>query len=97
MAHDNGECIIGLLHHVDYSELVTLEELEKHITDGIMHNIMLDSDPVLKDCKELRRKVWTLAEYADWRRNTNLQKFSYCPQCGKAIEWRKIRRVEDGK
>ena len=97
MAHENGECIIGLLHHVDYGELVTLEELEEHITDGIMYNVMLDSDPVLKDCKEIRRKVWTLAEYADWRRNTNLQKFSYCPRCGNFIEWGKIRRAEDGK
>ena len=97
MAHEKGECIIGLLHyHVDYSELVTLEELEEHITDGIMYNVMLDSDPVLKVRKEIRRKVWTLAEYADWRRSTNLQKFSYCPRCGKFIDWGEIRRAEDG-
>ena len=95
--HENGECAVGLLHHVDYSDLVTLEELKKHIADGIEYNRMLDSDPVLKDCKDIRRKVWTLAEYADWRRSTNLQKFSYCPRCGKLINWGEIRRAEDGK
>jgi hypothetical protein len=97
MANEECECIIGLLHHNYDSSLVTLESLREHITDGIMYNNMLDSDLVLKDCKELRRKVWTLAEYADGRRSTNLQRFHNCPMCGKTIDWHKIRRLEDGK
>ena len=101
MAAESHKCIVGLLHHVDYSDLVTLEELQEHIEDVITDNILLDSDPVLRGCKNLKRRVWTLAQYADWRTRTNLKKFNYCPMCGSFIDWREIRwrelrRGEDG-
>lgn len=88
------ECVIGLLHHCDYSELVTLEELEDHIIDNVTYNIFLMADPVLKDCKELYRKEWSIKDYADKRRHTNLTRFDYCPECGKRIEWKRIRSCE---
>lgn len=95
MATENHECTVGLLHYVDYSDLVTLEELREHIADCVTDNILLESDPVLRGCKNLKKKVWTMKQYADWRCNTNLQKFSYCPRCGKLIKWNEIRRAED--
>ena len=94
---ENHECVIGLYQYCDYSKLVTLEELEEEITDSIMHNIMLDSDPLLKGCTYLRRKEWTLADYGDKRKRTNLTRFDYCPECGKAIDWKAIRGMQDGK
>jgi len=97
MANENHECTIGLFHHYEGSDLVTLEVLEYEIDEAIMHNIMLDSDPLLKGCKELRRKEWTLADYGDKRKNTNLTRFDFCPECGKAIDWKKIRGMQDGK
>ena len=93
----NDACVIGLLHHYDYSELVTLEKLKEHIEDNIEFNKSIDADPVLRNAKELRAKVWTLKSYGDWRKRTNLTRFSYCPDCGNKIDWGKIRRAEDGK
>jgi hypothetical protein len=96
MANEHNECIVGLLHYVDYSDLVTLEKLKEHIADRAIDNILFETNPVLKGCQNLKKKVWTLQQYADWRSKTNLQKFSYCPRCGKFIDWREIRRAEDG-
>lgn len=84
-------CIIGLLHHFDHCELVTIERLEDHIADNILFNATLRADPVLKDAKELYCKEHSLKDYADRRKTTNLMRFSFCPECGKRIDWRKIR------
>lgn len=97
MANEAHECVIGLFHHYEGSQLVTLAELEEEITDSIMHNIMLDSDPLLKGCTYLRRKEWTLADYGDRRKRTNLTRFEFCPECGIGIDWKKIRGMQDGK
>ena len=90
------DCIIGLLHHCDYSELVTIEELEDHITDSIMFNVMVKSDPILKNCEILYRKEMSLKDYADKRKNTDLTRFDFCPYCGKQIDWKAIRRNNYG-
>lgn len=97
MASENHECVIGLYHHYESSELVSLSELEEQITDRIMHNVMLDADPLLKECEYLRNEEWTLADYGDRRKKTNLTRFDYCPECGKAIDWKEIRRMQDGQ
>ena len=97
MANENCQHIIGLYHHYEDSELVTLDALEDLIADTEMYNVFLDSDPLLKDCKELRKKEWTLADYGDKRKRTNMTRFDYCPDCGKAIDWKAIREMEDGK
>lgn len=91
MKHD---CIIGLLYHWDYSKLVTLRELKRHIEDNREYNESLRADPVFRDAKELYVKIWTLKSYGDKRKNTNLTRFDYCPECGKAIDWEAIR-MED--
>lgn len=91
------KCIIGLLHHYEYSELVTLDKLKDHIVDNIEFNRSLDDDPILRNAKELRVKVWTLKSYGDWRKNTNLTRFTCCPDCGKIIDWSEIRRMDCGR
>ena len=84
-------CAIGLLHHYEGDELVTLESLEDHIADNIMHNVLVRSDPILKDAKELYCKEWSIKDYADFRKHTDLTRFRFCPDCGKAIDWKKIK------
>ena len=84
-------CVIGLLHHYEGSELATLESLEDHITDSIMHNVLVRSDPIFRDAKELYCKEWSFKDYADFRKNTDLTRFRFCPDCGKAIDWKKIK------
>ena len=85
------ECIIGVLYHSDYSELATLKMLKEHIEDNIEFNKSLDNDPLYKDCKDLRAKCWTLKSYGDKRKNTDLTRFDYCPECGNKIDWAKIK------
>lgn len=93
---EKHRCTIGLLlYHSEYSELVTLDELKAHIKDNIEFNKSLDEDPIFRNVKDLRAKVWKIKDYADWRRNTDLTRFHYCPECGAVIEWAVIRRGGD--
>ena len=34
--------------------------------------------------------LFTLKQYADRRRSTDLTRFSFCPDCGKRIDWKSI-------
>lgn len=89
------ECVIGLLHYnCEYSGLVTLDMLKDHIWDNKEMNRIIDDDPVLRYAKELRVKEWTLKDYGDKRKSTNLRRFDFCPDCGKKIDWAEIRRKE---
>lgn len=38
-----------------------------------------------------RPMVYTLEQYFDWRYNTNLTRFVYCPYCGKKIDWKGMK------
>lgn len=98
MENEKHECVIGLYHnYYEGSELVTLAELEDKITDVIMYNNALESGSFLKKCKYLRKKEWTLADYGDKRRATNMTRFDYCPECGKVIDWKAIRGMRHGE
>lgn len=91
MKHD---CIIGLLHYCGHDELVTLNDLKKHIADSMEYNEYLKRDPYLHDAKELYRSVWSLKSYGDKRKSTDLTRFDCCPECGKAIDWGAIRKED---
>ena len=90
---DDHECIIGLLHYIDYSDLVTMYELEQHIQDNIEQNEQLDRIPFLRNYPYLYKKWLSMRDYADKRKKTNLKRFDYCPVCGKKINWTDIRRT----
>lgn len=83
----NHECVIGLLHKVDYDEIVTLKELQDHIADKIEVNEWCKRDGLDFLCS----KEWPLKDYCDKRKATDLTRFDYCPYCGKKIEWKKIK------
>lgn len=84
-------CTIGLLHHSESSELVTLDGLKTHITENIEFNKAIDADSLLRTIPHIFRKIWTLHDYADFRKNTNLTRFRHCPFCGKEVNWKKIK------
>lgn len=90
----NHACIIGLLHYCGHDELVTLNDLKSHIVDSREYNEYLKQDPYLHNAKELYRSVWTLKSYGDKRKNTDLTRFDFCPECGKAINWEQIRKED---
>ena len=41
-----------------------------------------------------RIKEYTLKDYCDKRKSTNLTRFEYCPYCGSKIDWKKIKNRE---
>ena len=86
------ECIIGVLHYCDCSKLVTLSELKEYIEEEIVKfNYMC----VREGFTNLMRKGWSLKDYADKRKSTNLTRFNFCPECGKCIDWAMIRRSDN--
>lgn len=91
------ECSIGLLDRCGIPDLVTLAELEEHIKSRINTN-----NELKKNFPNIARKLlyeeWHLKDYADRRKSTNLERFDFCPRCGKKIDWNKMRNggISDG-
>lgn len=83
------ECIIGMYYDFDDTQLITLVELQ----EKIKWCISMD-----EYCKSngwpTPRAVYTLSDYCNRRKSTNLTKFEFCPYCGKKIDWKKIKSEE---
>ena len=90
----NHECVIGLVFRYEHQETATLNELKEHIAEKAEYNAHLKDDG-LEHAGWLYRKEWSLKDYCDKRKATDLTRFDYCPLCGKKIEWMKIK--EDSK
>lgn len=78
---------IGLLWHYQDPQLATLQDLKEHIEDIEETNRLYAFLPWTS-----ARRVYTLKEYADFRRSTDLSRFRYCPYCGEKINWKEIAR-----
>ena len=85
----NHECYIGILHITDNSEMATVRDVGEHIEEGNRFNEYAESMGL-----PIRRPVWSMKEYADKRRSTDLKRFDFCPECGKKIDW---KRIKDGE
>ena len=90
------ECDIGLLHKGYFgSELTTLNGLKEHIEENKrMNKIQVEFYNMYDKKPRFIRKTYTLKDYADKRKSTNLTRFEYCPHCGKRINWKKIKNEE---
>lgn len=84
------ECIIGLLYYTDDSRLVTVEGLLNYIEDEKYFNEIARHEGL----NSLIRKVHSIRDYADRRKSTNLTRFTFCPHCGKEIDWKKIKETK---
>lgn len=84
------DCFIGLLYLMDDSCLATLKVLKHHIDLELYFNKI-----AAESGSKIRHKVYTLADYADRRKRTDLHRFKYCPDCGKKIDWAGIRRASN--
>lgn len=82
------ECIIGVLYNYEDTDIVTASELKLHIE---RQERLCD---VYRNVGLSKPKVWSLRDYADRRKITDLKRFSYCPECGKKIDWGAIRKEE---
>jgi RNA polymerase-binding transcription factor DksA len=91
MPENNHECILGLLNDNGIEELATLSILKRRIQNNKEFNDSIRLDPYYDAIAErLCHKEYTLADYADKRKSTNLIRFNFCPDCGKAIDLKKL-------
>lgn len=91
----NHKHIIGFMHKQGSFGLVTMDDLRSHIRDQKEFNSMLMRDPCFSELKWMLRPEYTLRDYGDWRCSTGLHRFAHCPDCGLAINWKKIRDTHE--
>ena len=66
---------------------------------GIMYYSFTNAE--LVTLNELKQGItnedtkYTLLDYTDKRKSTNLVRFDYCPYCGHRINWKEIREEEN--
>ena len=85
------ECVIGVLN--DYkSQIVTVDELKEYIRAKNLLSISCKNNELrgLLFCK------YSLDDYCDRRKSTNLTRFNYCPLCGKKIDWKALKGGANG-
>ena len=92
---ENHKHIIGLLRMNDGYELATVERLRNHIQQQLEFNAMLMRDPCFAELKWMLRPEYSFRDYGDHRCNTGLYRFAHCPECGAAINWKKIRETPE--
>ena len=80
------DCFIGELIDYDNTSLVSLLLLKQHIENQKSLQ-QYEKDLGIEPCK-----VYSLHDYCDRRKSTDLYRFIYCPVCGEKIEWDKIKK-----
>lgn len=70
--------------------MTTLDGLKIHIKESLALKQAFETDPLYVGYNH-GIKGWTLADYCDKRKNTDLTRFEYCPMCGRKIDWKSIK------
>ena len=78
------ECYIGIKHDYEDTRLVTLKQLKDEI-EWLQGRKESFAEYGIKD------KTYSLSDYCDKRKSTDLTQFNYCPLCGKKIDWKSIK------
>lgn len=78
------------MHDYEDTRMVTLEELKENIKSRMEY-----ADWTLRQYG-VDEKVYTLYDYCDRRKSTDLTRFNYCPLCGKKIDWKAIKGGANG-
>ncbi len=86
----NCNCYIGIINDYDDAGMTTLDGLKSHIKESLYLKQVFETDPLYVGY-EHGIKGWTLADYCDKRKNTDLTRFEYCPMCGRKIDWKAIK------
>lgn len=86
------KCFIGLLNDYDNTGLLTISDLLNHINEtSEFCNYMISHG--YHDLAN--RKSYSLTDYCDRRKSTDVTRFDYCPKCGTKIDWAEIRRSQN--
>ena len=86
----NCKCYIGIINDYDNTRMTTLYGLKLHIKESLYLKQAFETDPLYVGYNH-GIKGWTLADYCDKRKNTDLTRFEYCPMCGRKIDWKAIK------
>lgn len=86
----NCKCYIGIINDYENTRMTTLYGLKLHIKESLYMKQAFETDPLYVGY-EHGIKDWTLADYCDKRKNTDLTRFEYCPMCGRKIDWKAIK------
>ena len=86
--NNNCDCFIGMLNDYDNTGLITINELKEHIkeTEDFVDMVKANGYNDLA-----HRKAYSLSDYCDKRKATDLTRFDYCPKCGEKIDWKGIK------
>ena len=76
---ENHECVIGLWYAYEDSDLVTEREMFENIR---LRNSLTTFGPTF---------AVSAKDYCDFRKSVNMNRFKYCPECGRKIDWRAIK------
>ena len=77
------ECIIGLYYDSEDAKLVTLKELKEEIKENKQYNEYMARN--YSGLSYVKLPEYSLRDYFDGRKSTNLTRFKYCPMCGRAL------------
>ena len=83
---EKGNCYIGIINDYDDTALTTLSNLKEHIERNN------DFAEYWNKLHISKHKTYSLLDYCDKRKSTDLTSFKYCPMCGKKIDWKAIRK-----
>lgn len=78
------EHLIGLLNDYDNTSLVCELEFKYEIFEGTF------------DMNTFKNRDYTQEEkehFFDFRYNTHIQRFKFCPNCGEKINWAEIKKA----
>ena len=84
------ECYIGIRHDYDNTSMVTLGELKRHIEANLELIEHIKRNRLFLEINHSIR-AWTMADYCDRRKSTDLIRFNHCPSCGNKIDWKAIK------
>lgn len=83
-------CYIGEWLDYEDTELVTYDNLKEKVksnNEAFEYGLITYGGNFMNGImKELKIK-----DYFDKRKNTNLNRFNYCPYCGKKIDWKELK------
>lgn len=86
MAH---YCYIGLWYDCESSYLMSYEGLLQMLAEKKRMDEYAMNDPLYSQILEPWK--WKLEDYLDGRKNVNMIRFRFCPDCGKRIDWKAMR------
>ena len=85
---DKCEHIIGMLYDYENTKIITLPNLLEHIKrekDFADYQKQQNGYIIFND------RVCSMEDYCDKSKDSDLERFEYCPICGEKIDWEKIK------